>query len=303
MEQSKVILITGCSSGFGFMAAKDLARRGHIVYASMRSADGKNASAADELRAFRDAEAVQIHVLELDVTSEQSVASAVKQVVDKQGRIDAVVNNAGVMPIGVTEAYTVDQLRENLEVNLVGAFRVLREVLPHMRRAGAGLVVNVSTVIGRVALPFFGVYQASKWGLEGLTETLRYELSGSGIDVVIVEPGPFATKLVANSPAPRDEKRLAEMPQLGMTLEGMMAAFQNKVFQNPAAPVDPQILVDAMIALIEMEPGQRPFRTVAGLDFGVREINRLTDSHRGQALAALGLAHLDGLGRTGSEKE
>jgi len=296
MSQTKVTLITGCSSGFGFMAAKDLAKRGHIVYASMREARGKNAKAAGELQAFGHSEALQLHVLELDVTSDESVASAAKQVVDGQGRIDVVVNNAGVMPVGVTEAFTVDQFRDNLEVNLLGVFRIAREVLPHMRKAGEGLLVNVSTVIGRVAIPFFGIYQASKWGLEGLTETLRYELSASGVDVVIVEPGPFATELVANSPGPKDEARLSDNSELQRTLDGMMGVFQNNVFQNPEAPVDPQILVDSLIGLIEMQPGERPFRTVAGLDFGVREINGLTDPYRTQALAGLGLAHLEGVG-------
>jgi NAD(P)-dependent dehydrogenase (short-subunit alcohol dehydrogenase family) len=297
------MLITGCSSGFGYIAAKQLAKRGHIVYASMRSAAENNAGPAAELRTFSDSEEVKLEVLDLDVTSERSVAASVKQVIDEQGRIDVAVNNAGVMPIGVTEAYTVDQFRENLDVNLLGVFRVVREVIPHMRRSGEGLIVNLSTVIGRVAIPFFGVYQAGKWGLEGLTETWRYELSGSGIDVVIVEPGPFATELVANSPAPADTERLAGIPELLDTLEGMMSTFQNNVFQNPQAPVDPQILVDAMIELIEMEPGTRPFRTVAGLDFGVKEINKLTECYRTQALEGLGLGHLDGVARFRGERK
>jgi NAD(P)-dependent dehydrogenase (short-subunit alcohol dehydrogenase family) len=279
------------------MAAKKMAKRGQVVYASMRGAEGKNAGPAGDLRDFANAESVDLHVLDLDVTSDQSVASAVGQIIDQQNRIDVVVNNAGVMPVGVTEAFTVDQFRENLEVNLVGVFRVVREVLPHMRKAGEGLLVNVSTVIGRVAIPFFGVYQAGKWGLEGLSETLRYELAGTGIDVVVVEPGPFATELVANSPGPGDEQRLADNAPLQATLEGMMGTFQSSVFQNPEAPVDPQILVDAMVELIEKQPGQRPFRTVAGLDFGVREINRLTDPFRTQALTELGLEHLEGVGR------
>jgi NAD(P)-dependent dehydrogenase (short-subunit alcohol dehydrogenase family) len=284
------------------MAAKDLAKRGHVVYASMRGVEAKNAGPAEELRTFADSEGVQLHVVELDVVSDESVASAVNQVIEQQGRIDVAVNNAGVMPVGVTEAFTVDQFRDHLDVNLLGVFRVVKEVLPHMRRAQEGLIVNVSTIIGRIAIPFYGLYQAGKWGLEGLSETLRYELSGSGVDVVILEPGPFATDLFTNSPAPKDAERLAENGDLQNVLEKMGEDFQKNVFQNPESPIDPQILVDAMTELIEMKQGTRPVRTVGGLDFGVRELNRLTDPFRAQALAGLGLAHLESVGTAGSQK-
>jgi NAD(P)-dependent dehydrogenase (short-subunit alcohol dehydrogenase family) len=302
MSQSNVTLVTGCSSGFGFIAAKDLSRRGHVVYASMRAVEGKNKEPAEALRACASEESLQLYTLDLDVTSDDSVASAVGQVIDEQGRVDVVVNNAGVMPLGVTEAFTVDQFRDNLEVNLLGVFRLVREVTPHMRTQGQGLVVNVSTVVGRIALPFFGIYQAGKWGLEALSESLRYELSESGIDVVIVEPGPFSTDLVGNSPSPGDSARLAQNVKLNNTFLAMMADFKGNVFENPEAPVDPQILVDTMIELIEMDAGKRPVRTVAGLDFGVKEINRLTDPFRRQALGGMGLEHLESVATAGDSR-
>jgi NAD(P)-dependent dehydrogenase (short-subunit alcohol dehydrogenase family) len=272
-----------------------MARAGQRVFATMRAVNGKNKSIAAELKRAAIDEKLALDVVELDVTSGESIDKAITRAIDSAGHLDVVINNAGVMPVGVTEAFTAEQLRANLEVNVVGPFQIMREVLPHMRRRREGLIINVTTVLGRVTIPFYGVYQAAKWALEGLSETLRYELSGQGVDLVIVEPGPFATDLLANAPGPADKVRLAEQTELNAIFEGMAAAFTANVFENPDTPTDPEILVNALIDVIDTPAGKRPIRMVAGLDFGVGDVNRATDPMRLAALEALGLAHMEGV--------
>ena len=289
---SKVILVTGCSSGFGNGAAKALADQGHTVYASMRGVDAKNERSAAELRAYAASHSVALHVLELDVTSDSSVEEAVSTVIKNAGRIDVAINNAGVMSQGPTEAFTVEQFRQNLDVNSIGPFRVARAVFPHMRQQGEGLLINVTSILGRLTLPSFGIYQASKWALEALSESLRYEASGSGIDVVIVEPGPFNTELTPNAPAPGDTARLEQLKDVQESFEQMMAGFM-ETFANPEAPTDPKLCVDGILELIATPAGKRPIRTVLGMDFGVNEFNRLTDPIRRGAIGALGFESMD----------
>ncbi len=276
---SEVILITGCSTGFGNGAAKALADQGHTVYASMRGVDAKNEKPASELRAYANSQKAALHVLELDVTSDSSVETAVSTVIEEAGRIDVAINNAGVMPQGPTEAFTTEQFRQNLDVNTIGPFRVARAVFPQMRRQGEGLLINVTSIGGRIVLPSFGIYHASKWALEALSESLRYEVSGSGIDVVIVEPGPFNTELTPNAPAPGDAARLEQLKDVQESFEQMMAGFM-EMFANPEGPTDPKLCVDGMLDLIATPAGKRPIRTVLGMDFGVNEFNRITDPIR-----------------------
>lgn len=288
------VLITGCSSGFGHDAAKALAERGHTVYATMRGVEGKNAAVAEALRSYSEENGVDLHVVELDVTSDASVQAAVERMLGEQGHIDAVVNNAGQMFVGITEAFTNDDLRRQLEINVVGPHRVARAALPSMRARGEGLLINVSSVAGRLALPFFGVYHASKWGLEGMTEALRYELAPFGVDVVIVEPGPFTTNLFPQAPSPSDMERAESYGAVNDTLDGLATAFEG-IFEDEEAPTDPSYVVDAFVQLIEAPPEDRPFRTVVGLDFSVREVNARAEETRKAILGELGLGHLEGV--------
>jgi NAD(P)-dependent dehydrogenase (short-subunit alcohol dehydrogenase family) len=174
-----VILITGCSSGFGFLAAKKLAARGDQVFATMRAPGGKNSGPAEELRALSN-----IEVLDLDVTSNGSVDAAAAVVLAKADAPDVVINNAGQMYVGLAEAFTAEELSQQLDVNVVGIHRVNRAFLPSMRQRAKGLIINVSSVAGRMAAPFFAVYHASKWGVEGYSLALRRELACVGVDVV-----------------------------------------------------------------------------------------------------------------------
>lgn len=287
---SKTIVITGCSSGFGRDLAERLARDGHRVAATMRAPGGKNAAVANELKALADSEDLDLRVFDVDVTSTASVDAAAETILEAWGAPDAVVNNAGQMYGGITEAFTPDELARQLDINVVGVHRVSRAFLPAMRERGEGLIVNLSSVAGRLALPFFGVYHASKWGLEGYTQALRAELASSGVDVVIVEPGPFTTSLFPNLVHPADaDGRAATYPEaVHEAFEGMGAAFEG-LFADPDAPTDPALVVDALAALIAMEPGTRPLRSVVGVDFGIREVNAALDPMDAGLLENMGM--------------
>jgi NAD(P)-dependent dehydrogenase (short-subunit alcohol dehydrogenase family) len=287
---ARTIVVTGCSTGFGRLVSEKLARRGDRVYATMRGVDGKNRPVAEELRGLVQSEGIDLRVLDLDVMSDASVNSAAEAVIAESGAPDVVINNAGQMFMGITEAFTADEVARQLDINVVGPHRVLRAFLPSMREAGRGLVINVSSIAGHMSVPFFSVYHASKWALEGYSLGLRAELASSGVDVVSVEPGPFTTELFGQGPKPADEDRRAESYPAAApkAWSEMDDAFQN-LFDSPEVPTDPILVVDRMIELIDMKPGTRPFRSVVGEDFGVRARNEFIEPHDAGVLEAMGL--------------
>ncbi|MDH3286093.1 MAG: SDR family NAD(P)-dependent oxidoreductase, partial [Acidobacteriota bacterium] len=188
------------------------------------------------------------------------------------------------------EAFSADELTDQLDINVVGIHRVCRAFLPAMRERGEGVIINLSSTAGRVSGPFFGVYHASKWAVEGYSMALRCELASSGVDVVVVEPGPFSTALFPSSPRPQDtEGRAKTYPAVAhQTFEQMRMAFEN-MFEDPDTPTDPGLVVDRIIELMEMNAGSRPFRSVVGVDFGVRERNASVEPYDAALLEALGL--------------
>jgi len=197
-KPTRVILITGSSTGIGRATAERFARRGWWVFASMRKPES-----GAELRALAAQNRWRLSTPALDVTRDDSVAEAVGQLlIETGGRLDVLVNNAGYFAFGPLEETTPDELRAQLETNVVGVHRVTREVLPAMRARGAGTIVTLGSVSGKVAVPMVGPYHASKWALEGMIEALRLELIPFGIRVALVEPGPFRTLL-------HDNERLA----------------------------------------------------------------------------------------------
>lgn len=285
----KKILITGCSSGFGYNTARHLAQKGHFVYATMRDIDGKNADKVSELWDFAKESGYQIEILEMDVTSDTSV----QEVIAQTDKIDVLINNAGLGFGGPLEAFTAEQCLTQLDVNIVGTLRVAKAVLPSMRARQSGLIIQVSSTAGRISLPGFGIYHASKWGLEGLSETMRYELAPLGIDVVIVEPGPFATNFFENIVQSSDETVASAYQYVGMFLEGFGKQFETMV-ADENMPTDPMIVVETFEKLINTPSGNRPLRTIAGLDFGARHLNKTVEPLRKAGLEAFGIANWDG---------
>jgi NAD(P)-dependent dehydrogenase (short-subunit alcohol dehydrogenase family) len=191
---TNVILLTGCSTGIGLAAAKRLAGRGHIVYATARRPESVEqlqqwaAGAGDNARAAR-----------LDVTDAQTGREAVARILDECGRLDVLVNNAGYGQPGAIEDLTTEQLHHQFDVNLYGLIALTQAALPAMRAAGHGRIINVSSVVAHVALPFMGAYSATKHALDAASCALRREVWPWGIDVVIVEPGPIKTEFRANA--------------------------------------------------------------------------------------------------------
>lgn len=202
-----VVVITGCSSGFGLETSLAFARRGERVYATMR-----NLAKADDLVAAAAAEELDVDIVALDVTDDDSVATAVREIVAAEGRIDVLVNNAGVEHWGALELLPDDLVRSIFETNVLGAVRMLRAVLPAMRAQGTGVVVNVSSAAGRVpGLPCDWAYSASKHALCSLSDSLSGEVQSFGIRVVSIEPGFFATKNIENAIRPAPGSPYAEI--------------------------------------------------------------------------------------------
>lgn len=290
MADTPVVLITGCSTGFGRLLTETLAKRDYRVYATMRDVAGRNKAAASELEALAE-RGLPIRSLEMDVTDDRSVARAVQTILAEAGRIDIAVNNAGVIYAGPMEAFTAEEFSGQLDVNVLGVHRVNREVLPAMRKQGSGLLVHISSGAGRMVLPFVGLYHASKYALEALAETLRYELSEFGIDSVIVEPGPFKTALFGRMPRPKDGARAAVYEALSVGPEKFLGGF-DAMLSNPDLPTDPQMVVDAIVTSIETPAGDRPLRIAVGIDLGAKKINALTEPVAAEILAGAGVAHL-----------
>lgn len=266
------ILITGTSTGFGKLMTESLLEKGHTVVASMRGVDGKNAAAATELKA------AGAHVVELDVTSEDSVNAGVAAAIDVAGGLDVVINNAGVGVIGLQEEFTADDWQKVFDVNLFGVQRVNRAALPHLRAQGSGLLIHVSSLLGRFVLPFFGPYNATKWALEAMAENYRVELSGFGVDSVIVEPGGYGTDFMANCMRPSGSSRQDSYGEMAGAPDAMLASFEQNYAREDAP--DPQWIADSVLGLIDTPAGERPFRTVRdglGMAEPIERINDATE--------------------------
>jgi NAD(P)-dependent dehydrogenase (short-subunit alcohol dehydrogenase family) len=279
----KNIIITGSSNGFGLKAAKDLADKGNKVYATMRNPKGKNANAKADLESY----STHIKVVDMDVTNEASVKEAMATILAEAGSVDVLINNAGIMYLGITEAFSVEQAKFQMETNYFGAIRVMQAVLPSMRKAGSGLIINTSSLVGRMSPPFFGTYTATKHALEGYSQALRYEVSPFGVDVVMVEPGPFGTGLLASGQAPAHNEVLETYGELAGVPTAMGENFA-QMLQSEDAP-DPQWVVDAYLKLAELPFGSRPTRTVVGITWGVDEINQLTQPIQDRVLKEMQL--------------
>ena len=282
-----VVLVTGSSTGIGRLVVETVARAGHVVYVTMRDLTTRNAVAADTLQHLAENDNLTLRTVEMDVRDTDSVQRAVDMVHTAAGRIDVVVNNAGLMSIGLAEGFTEEQVRHQMDVNFMGPFRVCRAVLPQMRARRSGLIIHVTSIAGRLVFPGCALYCASKFAHEAFAEVLHYELTGTGVESVIVEPGPYPSQLLPNSPGPTDVKRNAEYGDLSAIRDNFVAHF-SKLFASKDAPRT-QDVADAILRLIELPAGVRPMRTVCGLDFGASGLNEQIAPVQADVLRALGM--------------
>jgi NAD(P)-dependent dehydrogenase (short-subunit alcohol dehydrogenase family) len=282
---SKTILITGASSGFGRDTAETLHRAGHTVYASMRGVQGKNREAAEALRRLG------IKSVELDVSDDASVEAGVTRVLAEAGEIDVLVNNAGIASAGVTEAFTADQAKAIFDTNVIGLLRVTRAVLPAMRQRHDGLIINIGSILGRVTFPFLGIYGASKFAVEALTDSLRYEVSQFGVEVVAVQPSGYLTNFFSNMQTPAGTEVAKSYGEVGQIpdamVETLMASLKGKDAPNP------HDVAEAIVKLVDQSKGSRAVRTVVGAPFGSDKANEDVAPVQAQAVEALGLSHLE----------
>lgn len=258
---AQIALVTGASSGFGQMIATELARAGLTTYASMRDTAGKNAGrVADYAKQSKD-EKIDLRSIELDVQDEASCEAAAAKLIAEHGKLDVLVHNAGHMVYGPTEAFTTEQLADQYDVNVLGSHRVNRALLPHMRKAGSGLLVWVSSssVAGGVP-PMLGPYFASKAGMDALAVCYAKELAPLGIDTAIIVPGSYTkgTNHFPHAGHPGDEARAAEYAA------AYPDGYADKILAALAATdpedSDPAEIGRAVAKIVTSPVAKRPFR-------------------------------------------
>ncbi|MDF1697931.1 MAG: SDR family oxidoreductase [Saprospiraceae bacterium] len=256
------ILVTGASGAFGSLTCLKLIENGHQVVGTMRSIHGKNAAISNTLKSKG------VHLVEMDVTLEESVNSGVRSAIELMGGLDTVFNNAGIGANGILEAFTAEDIQKVFDVNVFGVQRLMRAILPHFRNEGMGTIIHTSSCIGRITTPFLAAYSASKYALESLAEGYRAELSGFGIESCIVEPGGMPTAFMGGMIKPSDTERVQQFGEMAQLPEASLNGYVQFIESNPEQR--PEKVAEAVAALVNTPFGQKPFRTV--VDFtGLKE--------------------------------
>ncbi|MGZ5499649.1 MAG: SDR family oxidoreductase [Nitrososphaeraceae archaeon] len=192
-RNKKVAVVTGSSSGIGLETSLLLARNGFYTYVTMR-----NLTKSKTITDLKQKEKLSLEVLKLDVTTDESVKEAIHRITNEQGRIDVLVNNAGYALVGPFEELSIEEFKEQFETNVFGVIRVTQSVLPIMRRQKCGTIVNISSIAGKIGFPLTSAYVSSKFALEGLCESMAYEVEQFGIKVILIEPGVIKTNFDNN---------------------------------------------------------------------------------------------------------
>ncbi|WP_051335983.1 SDR family oxidoreductase [Aquimarina latercula] len=268
----KTVLITGSSNGFGYLSALTLARNGHRVWATMRDINGKNRIKKEELEKIALEEKISITIAELDVTSDKSTNDLVARILtEEKSGLDVLVNNAGVMYVGITEAYSIKQAQEQFDTNFFGVIRTSKAFLPFLKKSSDGLIVNISSLAGRLVFPYFGIYCASKFALEAYSQSLKYELKPLGVDVSVIEPGPYPSGLLYSGPEEEDKTTLESYGEMANVPKAMLQNF-DQFYKSDESP-NPQEIPNAILKVVEMEKGNRPIRQAVGVDYNTNDLN------------------------------
>ncbi|QRF56630.1 SDR family NAD(P)-dependent oxidoreductase [Variovorax sp. UC122_21] len=288
----QIILVTGAGTGIGKLSAQSLAEAGHIVYASMRDIAGRNAPRAAELRALAAARGLELHPLELDVLSQDSADAAAATIVREQGQLDVVMQNAGHLVVGPTEAFTPEEIVKVFDTNVLGAQRVNRAVLPYLRRQESGLMLWISSTTTKGGFPpFMGPYGAAKAAMDSLAVTLAYEIARFGIETSIVVPGAFTrgTDHFPSAGKPADAATAAAYGRY----DGLMDQIGAKLSALTPDHADPQAVADEIVRIVGLPAGQRPMRPV--IDFvndGAAEVFEVSERVRIEFAHRIGMADL-----------
>ncbi|CAM5774681.1 short-chain dehydrogenase/reductase [Labrys miyagiensis] len=290
----QVIVITGASSGFGALTARALAKAGHTVYAGIRATQTRNTKAVAEAAGFARENSADLRTVELDVADAASVETGIAGIIAEEGRLDAVVHNAGHMSFGPAEAFTPEQFAELYDINVLSTQRVNRAVLPHMRKAGKGLVVWVSSSSTRGGTPpYLSPYFAAKAAMDSLAVSYASELTRWGIETAIIVPGAFTkgTNHFAHSGSPADTARASEYndgPYKGVPEQ----ALKGLASLEPA-DADAGDVAVAIVRVVGMPFGSRPFRThVDPSQDGAEIVNGVADRVRAEMFRRIGLEDL-----------
>jgi len=291
---SQIILVTGASSGFGLMTAQLLAQAGHTVYASMRETQGRNAPRVVEIAQWSKQQEVDLRTVELDVQSDSSVAAAIECILKDANGLDAIIHNAGHMVFGPAEAFTPEQFIQQYDVNVLGAQRVNRAALPHLRKQGRGLLVWVGSSSTRGGTPpFLAPYFAAKAAMDALAVSYSTELARWGIESTIMVPGAFTkgTNHFAHSGKPADADVAAEYdagPYAGVADQ----ALKGLASLEPA-DADPAEVAREIVKVVNLPFGKRPFRVhVDPSQDGAEVVNAVADRMRREMYFAIGLQDL-----------
>src|SRR5215208_6038959 len=252
-QQLSVAVVTGSSSGIGLAASLALAKNGYLTYATMR-----NLAKQDSIQSVAEKEHLPVRTVQLDVTDENSVKNAIQSILSESGRIDLLVNNAGYGMTGAFEDIGMDEIKSLYETNVFGVIRVTQAVLPIMRKQGSGRIINISSGAGRIGYPGGSAYVSSKFALEGLTESMAYEIEQFGIRTVLVEPGFVRTKIGENMAI---SKKTQDPNSPYSQMMQMMSSNQERMLENGSdADLVASVVAEAATA---KEPN---FRYLAGKD-------------------------------------
>jgi short-subunit dehydrogenase len=223
MQSERVAIVTGSSTGSGFETSLLLAKNGYHTYATMRNLDKST-----RIKETAKKDNLPIEVLQLDVTDDKSVTDAISEISNKQGSIDVLVNNAGYDVTGAVEELSMDEIKAQFETNFFGAVRVMKAVLPIMRKQKSGVIVNTSSIGGLIGVPLNSAYVGSKFALEGFSESMKYELEGFGIKIILIEPGAVQTNFIQNT----------ILPKKATNSDSPYAEFSKKVSEGVSAAFD-----------------------------------------------------------------
>lgn len=288
----QIILVTGAGTGIGKLTAQSLAEAGHVVYASMRDIAGRNSGRAAEMRGHAAARGLQLHPLELDVLSQASADAAAAAIVREQGHLDVVMQNAGHLVVGPTEAFTPEEIARVFDTNVLGAQRVNRAVLPYLRKQESGLMLWISSTTTKGGFPpFMGPYGAAKAAMDSLAVTLAYEIARFGIETSIVVPGAF-TKGTDHFPSagkPADAATAAAYSRY----DGVMDQIGERLSTLTPDDADPQAVADEIVRIVGLPTGTRPMRSL--IDFvgdGAKEVFEVSERVRVDFARRIGMADL-----------